>query len=91
MLDAFSEAAMPTVLVSSNCDNPPSSWEVDAGRMEGFCSRLEGVESFQTSATAPETHKRCVSVILKKITAERSGKHRYYRSIPNDFLVTPIS
>ena len=82
---------MPTVLVSSKCDNPPSSWEVDACRMEGFCDGLEGVESFQTSATAPETHKRCVSIILRIITSERSGKHRCYHPIPNDFPISPIS
>ena len=65
---------MPTALVSSKCDNPPTSWDVDPCKIEGACSNIEGVESFQTSATAPETHKRCVSVILRNIAAGRDGK-----------------
>ncbi|KAL8797233.1 MAG: hypothetical protein Q9195_000700 [Heterodermia aff. obscurata] len=81
VLSAFSKAALPTVLVSSKCDNPPNSWEVDAGKVEGFCTQLDGVESFQTSATAPETHKRCVSVILRNIIAESPGKHQVHKAV----------
>ena len=73
-LDAFSRAAIPTILVSSKCDKPTDSWEVDIGKIQAFCQKFEGVELFQTSANSPETHKRCVSVILRHITTDRYGK-----------------
>lgn len=81
---------MPTVLVSSKCDNPSDSWKVDARKVEGFCNRLEGVESFQTSATAPETHKRCVSVILRNISVAKSGKRWYHHPIPDCSPILPV-
>ncbi|KAL8822644.1 MAG: hypothetical protein Q9191_006622 [Dirinaria sp. TL-2023a] len=72
--DRLSDAAIPTILVSNKCDNPPSYWKVGHERVELLCSTYEGTESFQTSATAPETHKRCISVILRHIALKRSGK-----------------
>ena len=62
--------AVPTVLVSAKCDSPFNMWEVDQEKVEDFCNTLD-VESFQTSITAPETHKRCISVILRNIMMER--------------------
>ena len=35
---------------------------------------MDGVESFQTSSAAPETHKRCLSVILRNILLDRAGR-----------------
>ena len=72
--DRLSDAAIPTILVSNKCDNPPSYWKVGRERVEVVCNTYEGTESFQTSATAPETHKRCISVILRNIALKRSGK-----------------
>ena len=73
-IDSLSNAAVPTILVSTKCDNPPTRWEVDHEAVEIVCNKFEGTESFQTSASAPETHKRCISVILKNIALKRSGK-----------------
>ena len=64
---------MPTVLVSAKCDNALTSWEVDQEKVESFCNTLD-LESFQTSISAPETHKRCISVILRNIMLERRRK-----------------
>lgn len=74
MLDACSNIAIPTVLISSKCDNPRKAWQIDQRMIEGLCNTMDGVESFQTSANSPETHKRCVSVILRKIMSERAGE-----------------
>ena len=68
--EALVNEAVPTVLVSAKCDNPFKSWEVDQEKVENFCNTLN-VESFQTSISAPETHKRCISVILRNIMMER--------------------
>ena len=72
--DACSIAAIPTVLVASKCDNPRKTWQIDQRMIEGICSTADGVESFQTSATSPETHKRCVSVILRNIISGKAGE-----------------
>lgn len=71
--EALSKGAVPTVLVSTKCDNPSRSWEVDPGVVESLCSTFRGLEAFQTSASASETHKRCISVLLRNVMVERHG------------------
>lgn len=70
LLEALSKDALPTVLVSAKCDNPFKLWEVDLEKVESFCNSVK-IEVFKTSASAPETHKRCISVILRNIMVER--------------------
>ena len=72
--EALYDQAVPTVVVSSKCDYPSKSWEVDQSVVEDFCSSLHGLEIFQTSAIKPETQKRCISVILRNIMLERRGR-----------------
>ena len=74
-IEALANDAVPTVLVSAKCDNAFTSWEVDQEKVESFCNTLD-LESFQTSISAPETHKRCISVILRNIMLERRRKFR---------------
>lgn len=74
LLDASSNIAIPTVLISSKCDNPRKAWQINQHMVEGICKTVDGVESFQISVNSPETHKRCVSVILRKIMSERAGE-----------------
>lgn len=69
-IEALANDAVPTVLVAAKCDNAFTSWEVDQEKVESFCNTLD-LESFQTSISAPETHKRCISVILRNIMLER--------------------
>ena len=64
---SFSLMAIPSILVASQCDNPTSSWQVDHRTIDGPWQEKDGTESFQTSVTSPETHKRCISVILRNI------------------------
>ncbi len=74
LLDALSKDRIPTIVVASNCDHSPKTWQVDHGKVERLCSRFQGVECFQTSISIPETHKRCVSIILRNVMLERNGK-----------------
>ena len=76
-IEALSRNAVPTVLVSAKCDNPSKSWEVNQNEVEDFCSTLHGLETFQTSVSTPETHKRCISVILRNIMIDRQGRSSY--------------
>lgn len=50
--------------------------------IERICSTFGGIESFPTSASSPETHKRCVSIVLRKVLSARDGKslNHYHNS-----------
>ena len=72
-LEALSGDAIPTVLVSTKCDNPFKSWKVSQEGVEELCNAFRGLEIFKTSTSAPETHKRCISVILRNIMMEPRG------------------
>lgn len=72
--DSLSNAAIPTILISSKCDNNRKAWQIDQRMIERTCSTIGGIESFQTSASSPETHKRCVSIVLRKVLSARDGK-----------------
>lgn len=82
-LDACSNIGIPTVLISTKCDSPRKAWQIDQRVIEGICNTMDGVESFQTSAISPETHKRCVSVILRKVMSERAGEPEISLSLWN--------
>lgn len=62
------------ILVSAKSDCPRGSWEVDHNMEEELCSTLTGIESFPVSLSAPETHKRCISIILRSIMLKRRGE-----------------
>lgn len=72
--EAFSKSEIPAVLVSSKCDISSELSQTDLRMNESFCNPIEGVESLQTSAKSPETYKRCVSIMLKKVMIQRTGK-----------------
>ena len=72
-LEALSKDDTPTVLVSAKSDSPRGSWEVDHDMVEELCSTA-GIECFPVSLSAPETHKRCISIILRKIMVKRRGE-----------------
>lgn len=73
-LEALSKDGVPTVLVSAKSDSPRGSWEVDHDMVEELCNTVTGIESFPVSLSAPETHKRCISIILRNIVEERRGE-----------------
>ena len=62
------------MLVSSKCDKDQESWEVEHHIVDGMWTAIEGEESFQTSLVAPETHKRCLSVILRNVMLKKAGR-----------------
>lgn len=73
-LEALSKDDIPTVLVSAKSDSPCGSWEVDHNMLEELCSTVTGIECFPVSLSAPETHKRCISIILRNIMVKRRGE-----------------
>lgn len=73
-LEALSKDGIPTVLVSAKSDSPRGSWEVDHDMVQELCSPGTGIESFPVSLSAPETHKRCISIILRNIMLKRRGE-----------------
>lgn len=73
-LDAFSKCAMPWVLVSNKCDIPPNARQINPQAFEQICNAFGETQSFHTSFNAPETHKRCISAILRTFMPDPSGK-----------------
>lgn len=71
LLKALSKDGIPTILVSAKSDSPSGSWEVGHGMAEELCNTVTGIESFPVSLSAPETHKRCISIILRNIMMKR--------------------
>jgi hypothetical protein len=61
---------MPCVLVSCKCDAPLSNRRIDPQEVEQLCMEETGIEVIQTSADAPETHKRCISIVLRNFITE---------------------
>lgn len=82
---------MPWVLVSNKCDNPPNVRQINPQAFEQICNALGDTESFQTSVNASETHKRCISAILRGFMPDPSGKskltHFARRSLHGWYLV----
>lgn len=73
-LEALSKDGIATVLVLAKSDSPRVSWEVVHDTVEGLCSTVTGIEACPVSLSAPETHKRCISIILRNIMAKGRGE-----------------
>ena len=87
--DLLSNSAIPTILISSKCDNNRKAWQIDQRMIERTCSTISGIELFQTSASSPETHKRCVSIVLRKVLSARHGESlNLYFIFPSLFTIT---
>lgn len=78
MLDACARNGIPCLLVSCKCDHPPSTWQIDPRAIGDACSTTAIRESFQTTVNAPQTHKRCISIILRSLTVGEPCKFSYY-------------
>lgn len=71
MLNALSKAPLPFVLVACKCDLYPPD-RVDPAVIEHKAKSFLGeVHAFQTADQAPETQKRCLSVILRSAIAAK--------------------
>lgn len=75
LLEALSKNDIPTLLVSAKSDAPRGSWDVDPDMVDELCSTVTGIESFPVSLSAPETHKRCISIILRNIMVKRREEY----------------
>ena len=73
VLGALAHDAIPTILVMSKCDHSPKSWRVTPNMIDDMKTRFKDVESFQTALSSPETHKRCVSIMLRHVMLFRHG------------------
>ena len=72
--DSLRKDGIPTIVVASHCDHAPKAWRVEYEKIEKLCLRFKDIECFQTSINVSETHKRCVSIILRNVMLERHGK-----------------
>lgn len=78
--DSLSQETIPTIVVASNCDRPPKAWQAEYAKVEKLCTSFENIDCYQTSLNAPETHKRCVSVILRNVILDRRRRQHTHSS-----------
>ncbi|KAL8798075.1 MAG: hypothetical protein Q9182_006975 [Xanthomendoza sp. 2 TL-2023] len=68
LLRACSNGALPTVIVCSKCDGPSKLRQVDNQTTEHLRSGvMANIQIYQTSVKTPDSHKRCLSFILRSI------------------------
>ena len=70
------QASIPLILVGTKCDTAQKTWQVTTRTVDILLSKYEKVESFQTALRSPETHKRCISVMLRNIMLRRHGERK---------------
>lgn len=65
---------MPTVLVCSKCDVAPKLRQVDSQTTEQLRNGIVGnIQVYQISTKAPDSHKRCLSFMLRNIGPRKTG------------------
>lgn len=78
---AFASSALPTVLVRSMCDLPPRLPQTDSQMWKNLGDGVTPkIPTYQVSLKAPESHKRCVSFILRNIRLRTNGTAFCYPS-----------
>ncbi|KAH0544824.1 hypothetical protein FGG08_001053 [Glutinoglossum americanum] len=73
LLNTFVKAGLSSLLVSCKCDTSPSKRQIDPNVLKKAGSTFGGVETFQTSASAPDSQKRSVFVVLRMILSRENG------------------
>ncbi|KAG9383605.1 ras guanyl-nucleotide exchange factor [Pyrenophora tritici-repentis] len=72
MLSILNKAQLPIVLVACKCDQHPAHRHVDTAVIEQRAKTfIDGLCAFQTSESAPETHRACLSVIARAAIAAK--------------------
>ncbi|KAF1852159.1 ras GEF [Cucurbitaria berberidis CBS 394.84] len=72
LLNHLSKAQLPFILVACKCDQHPAHREVDPAVVEQKAKSFIGdVNVFQVSEAAPETHRGCLSVIVRAAIAAK--------------------
>ncbi|KAL8676581.1 MAG: hypothetical protein Q9186_006914 [Xanthomendoza sp. 1 TL-2023] len=85
---ACSKGTVPTVLVCSKCDVPSRLRQVDSQTAEHLRSGvIPNIQIYQTSIQAPDSHKRCLSFILRSIglCKTASGSKSKHQCVHSDF------
>ena len=77
LLDTLKHQNVPTILVASKCDLSTKRWSATSKKIDGIYKNNKSVNSLQTTLNSPETHKRCISIILSNIMLELHGKRHY--------------
>ncbi|KAG8531102.1 uncharacterized protein KY384_004459 [Bacidia gigantensis] len=72
-VSALGRDSIPTVLVASKCDTSPKSWRVTPRMVDSMVKDNKDIQSFQTALCTPETHKRCISIMLRNVILQRHG------------------
>lgn len=91
--DILSKAALPFVLVACKCDQHPAHREVDPAVVEQKAKSFLGdVSVFSTSEASPETHRSCLSVIIRAaISAKRPRSRASSRRRANSSAVLSMT
>ncbi|KAF9698291.1 hypothetical protein EKO04_003907 [Ascochyta lentis] len=72
MLAMLANANMPFVLAACKCDQHPAHREVDPAVVEQKAkSFLANLSVFSTSESAPDTHRACLSVVIRAAIAAK--------------------
>ncbi|KAJ4380962.1 hypothetical protein N0V86_003309 [Didymella sp. IMI 355093] len=72
ILSIFAKSTLPFVLAACKCDQHPAHREVDPHVVEQKAKSFLGdVSVFSTSEAAPETHRACLSVVIRAAIAAR--------------------
>ncbi|KAK5736918.1 hypothetical protein LTR17_007062 [Elasticomyces elasticus] len=74
VLNAIRKASLPSVLISSKCDTPVESRELDPAMIEQKARRsISGINTLQTTGRSLENQKRAIFMILKAVILGQSG------------------
>jgi hypothetical protein len=92
LLAALAQSGPPVLLVSCKEDSPPKLRQVDLDFSQRMKGRFSMLETCSTSANVPESHKRCISVLLRSILTYRKGEQVYSprRTLHISFYITII-
>ncbi|KAF1991343.1 ras GEF [Aulographum hederae CBS 113979] len=72
ILNALNKSSLPFLLVACKCDHHPSHRQVDPAVVEQRAKAFIGdIGAMQAAGNTPDTHKRCVSVVLRAVLAVR--------------------
>ncbi|KAI9777345.1 MAG: hypothetical protein M1839_008953 [Geoglossum umbratile] len=72
LLNSLARAGLSSLLVSCKCDTSPSKRQIDPIVLKKAGSTFGGVETFQTSASAPDSQKRSVFVVLRMVISREN-------------------
>ena len=62
------------MLIACKCDVPPNKRRLDPLEIEQSCMEETGIEAIETSINTPNSHKKCISVMMRDLLAVRNGQ-----------------